>query len=308
MALLNTENYINQRIDKSLSIDANIIRNFAQKIIKSGNLKKNGVVWMDNSYKIKEGDIFEYQILEKVNKIEALKIDLSIVYEDEDVLVIDKPPNLMVHPNGKNDTNTLVNALVDKYKLSTIGGEFRPGIVHRLDKDTTGLMVIAKNDISHLNLKKQLQDRILKRKYIGILWGVLGKQGKMEYFLKKEQLKMKVVTSQDERYSLTHYKTLETFLDKSLSMVEFELDTGRTHQIRVHCSHEGCPIIGDKVYGGTSRYLKKEFSTHKNLVEKFERQALHSYKLTFRQPTTDKLLEFKIEIPNDMKHLLDKLK
>ena len=156
-------------------------------------------------------------------------------------------------------------------------------------------MVVAKNDKAHLSLSQQLQERVLKRTYIAFLWGVISpKNGEIEAYMersKTNRLKMEIVNDTNARYSLTHYKTLETFLDNSISLVEFNLDTGRTHQIRLHASHIKHPLIGDMVYGGKSRHLKKDYGNEiKNLVDNFHRQALHSYKIKFIQPTTKKKL------------------
>jgi 23S rRNA pseudouridine1911/1915/1917 synthase len=304
----------NVRIDKALfdsCIENNIeiTRTQIQNLIKNENLLKNNKIFCDVSYKIKSNEEFSLNIpdLEKV-ELKAKSIPLEIIYEDDDVLVINKQAGLTTHPGSGNTENTLVNALLNLYgkNLSNIGGEFRPGIVHRLDKDTSGLMVIAKNNNAHKNLTEQLKNRVLSRNYIGILWGILNpKNGKIEGFMERSKInRLKMEMVDEGRYSLTNYKTLKTFLDNSISMVEFKLDTGRTHQIRLHCSSKNCPLVGDKLYGGKSRHLKEKYEV-KKLVDNFSRQALHSYKISFQQPTTKEIKNFEIPLANDILKLIN---
>lgn len=309
------------RIDKILMENdiiknLNITRGQLQNIIKNGNLKKNNQTFIDNSYKAKINDNFELIIPEfKEKTLQATEIPLDIIYEDNDLIVINKQAGLTTHPGAGNEENTLANALLNLYgnNLSKISGDFRPGIVHRLDKDTSGLMVVAKNDKAHLSLTQQLQERVLKRTYIAFLWGVISpKNGEIEAYMersKTNRLKMEIVNDTNARYSLTHYKTLETFLDNSISAVEFNLDTGRTHQIRLHASYIKHPLIGDSIYGGKSRHLKKDYGEEiKNLIDNFSRQALHSYKIKFIQPTTNEEKFFEVPLPQDMQELYDKIK
>ena len=315
--IISQEN-IDIRIDKLLSnIYSNLTRTEIEKYIKEGCLLKNNEVFKKNSYKTKINDEFIFNIpIKEKNELKPTKIPLNIVYEDNDLIVINKQANLTTHPGAGNNDFTLVNALLDKYgnkNLSNISGEFRLGIIHRLDKDTTGLMIVAKNNDSHIKLAEQLQKRILKRKYIALLWGVLKPlNGKIEGYIERDkQNKLKMIISKENigRYSLTNYETIETFLSNSISFVEFNLDTGRTHQIRVHCNYMNCPLIGDKLYGGKNRYLKKDISKSlKENIENFSRQALHSYKIEFIHPTTNKKLEFSIDLPDDMKNIIQQLK
>ncbi|GMO64061.1 MAG: RluA family pseudouridine synthase [Rickettsiales bacterium] len=306
------DKFVGVRLDKALSEDSSLSRVVVQSLIQGNNVKKNGIIFTDNSYKIRVGDVIEYEIISEVSELKAKAMELEIVYEDNDLIVINKPAGLTTHPNGHNDTNTLVNVLLTNYKdkLSTIGGDFRPGIVHRLDKDTSGLMVIAKNDATHLNLKEQLELRLLSRRYIGIVWGAfLHKEGEIEGYITRNALKMKYNdTDNGGRYSLTKYKTLHTYLNNSLSMIEFELNTGRTHQIRLHCSAKKHPIVGDSMYGGKTYHLKNEYVEEREFIENFPRQALHSYKISFKQPTTGKVLKFEIGMPDDIKKLIEIIK
>lgn len=308
-----------ERLDKILSEMCKsrfpeITRTRIQDSIKNGNLTKDNKIFIDISYRVKTGDEFVFEIPDIEEKIlKPTKIPLNIVYEDDDLIVVNKQAGLTTHPGAGNDENTLANALLELYgdNLSKVGGDFRPGIVHRLDKDTSGLIVVAKNDEAHLKLSEQLQNRALDRNYIGFLWGVLSpKSGYIEGYIersKHNRTKMEMTKNEEEgRYSLTNYKTLEIFLDNSISMVEFKLSTGRTHQIRVHCSSEGHPLIGDYIYGGKSRHLKNIYKA-KTFIDEFPRQALHSYKISFNQPTTGKFLEFEIPLADDLKLLYEKL-
>jgi 23S rRNA pseudouridine1911/1915/1917 synthase len=314
---INCNDLINIRLDKAVfdycnSNNINITRTRVQNLIKDNYFKKNNEIFNNISYKIKVGDILVLNVPnEEKQELKASSIPIDIIYDDDDVLVINKQAGLITHPGAGNCENTLANALLNLYgkNLSNIGGKFRPGIVHRLDKDTTGLMVVAKNNKAHKILAEQLKNRTLSRNYIGILWGVLSpRKGKIEGYIersKNNRLKMELV--KDGRYSRTNYQTLKTFLNSSLSMVDFKLDTGRTHQIRVHCNSKNCPLIGDKLYGGKSKHLKSNYKI-KDFVDNFSRQALHSYKISFCQPTTNEIKIFEIPLAKDMKELLNNLK
>ena len=315
-----TKNEENNRLDKVLSNindirKQDITREQIKKLINNGFLLKNNQVFTNNSYIVKNNDEFLLDISMYIDKtLKATNIPLDIIYEDDDLVVINKSVDLTTHPGAGNEDNTLVNALINIYgnNLSKIGGDFRPGIVHRLDKDTSGLMVVAKNDIAHINLKQQLEERKLKRTYIAFLWGVLTpKSGKIEGYMQKSKsnrLKMEMTNDENARFSLTNYKTLKTFADNSISFVEFNLDTGRTHQIRVHCSYKNCPLVGDKLYGGHARHMKSIYYNVKDFVDNFPHQALQSYKIEFYQPTTNKKLNFEIPLNKEMNDLFMQLK
>lgn len=266
--------------------------NDSGKILVNGKKVKNG-------YKLNVNDEIEIDLEKKPElSFEAEDIKLDVVYEDDDMIVINKPQGLCVHPAVKNESHTLVNALMFRYKnLSDINGDFRPGIVHRLDKDTSGLMVVAKNNKAHLNLAKQIQTKQCKRKYLALVVGSFKERdGIINKNLKrslKNRLKYEVCADFEGRTALTYYKTLEIF--KGYSLVEFELKTGRTHQIRVHSAYLGHPVVGDKLYGTSDKF---------NL----NGQLLTSYKLSLTQPTTNKELNFEIPLPDYFQKVLNKLR
>lgn len=310
-----------ERIDKFLTdklnteYNINISRNAIKSLIINEYLKKNNTIFKDFSYKTRISDKFD--IIIKDNSSVSLKpknINLNIIYEDDDLIILNKQAGLTVHPGTGDNENTLVNALLHhcKENLSTIGGMDRPGIVHRLDKNTSGLMIIAKNDFSHLSLKKQLEDRILTRTYIAIIWGVIKPEagfivGNIERS-KYNRLRMKMTLSDEGRYSKTNYKTLEKFGDFA-SMVECKLDTGRTHQIRVHFSSKKHPLIGDRIYGSNARKLKCHYNeSYRNFVENFSRQALHSKSISFLHPRNGDKIHFETDLPEDIKELVSNLK
>ena len=266
--------------------------NVNEKILVNGKTKKNG-------YKLELNDEVVIDFEEK-KEISAKpeNIPLDIVYEDDDLLVVNKPQGLCVHPAVGNEEHTLVNALMYKYQnLSDINGEFRMGIVHRLDMDTSGLLIIAKNNKAHMNLAKQIETKSCKRKYLALVVGSFKESsGIIERNLirsRKNRLKYEVCGDYEGRTAITLYKTLEVF--KGYSLVEFELKTGRTHQIRVHSSFMGHPIVGDKLYG-----VKDNFNLNG--------QLLTAYSIVFNQPTTNKEINLTINLPDYFENLLEKLR
>ena len=248
----------------------------------------------------------EYEItLPKAEKakLEPENIPLDIVYEDECVIVLNKPVGMVVHPGAGNKQGTLVNALLGHCgeELSGIGGEIRPGIVHRLDKDTSGLIVIAKNDFAHRKLSEQFEKRSLSRTYWAVVWGVPEPTaGEIELSVgRSSRDRKKIAVRSDGKRALTKYRVLKDF--GVASLVECKLLTGRTHQIRVHMAHKGHPLIGDTVYGG--RVSRKGAP----YLKKFPRQALHAIKLEFVHPKHGKVKRFKSPLPQDIKNLLTAL-
>lgn len=276
-----------QRIDKFLSERlTGKSRSYIQGLIQEGNVKVGNKAVKSN-YKIKTKDIISVNVPEPIElEVKAEKIELDVLYEDEDLIVINKPQGMVVHPAAGNYSGTLVNALLNHCKdLSGINGVIRPGIVHRIDKDTSGVLVIAKNDNSHHRLAEQLKDHSMKRVYIALVEGVLkSDDGTVDAPLARhpvERIKIAVVSG--GRRAVTHFRVIERFSANTL--IECRLETGRTHQIRVHMAHIGHPLVGDPVYG----YKKQKI--------KAEGQLLHAKVLGFIHPTTGQYMEFQSELP-----------
>ena len=269
------------------------------------NLIAQGKIRVNNnpvkpSYILKNRDVINLALLEKKElEIRAEEIPLDIIYEDEYLVVVNKPANMIVHPAGKIRSGTLVNALLYycKDSLSGIGGVIRPGIVHRLDKNTSGLMVAAKNDFAHLDLSRQIKEQQVTKKYIALVQGGMrDDSGIIDAPIGrslKNRKKMAVTVEGKSREAITHFKVLKRF--SGYTLVEATLRTGRTHQIRVHLAFIGYPIVGDKLYG------------HKKQVLNISRQALHSHILGFAHPSSKKYLEFSTPLPKDMQKLIDYL-
>lgn len=283
------------RIDAYIAaIDKDISRTAIKKLIDDKIVTVNGEP-TKNSYKIKAGDVIEYELPEaKSVDIVAQDIPLDIVYEDDDIVVVNKPKGLVVHPANGNWDGTLVNAIMAKCKesLSGIGGEIRPGIVHRLDKDTSGLLIIAKNDKAHLNLSEQIKNREVKKIYYALVRGVVAENDATINMpiarSSKDRKKMEVDKAGKE--AITHFKVLRRF-DK-YTLLEVKIDTGRTHQIRVHLSQIGYPVVGDEVYSNG----KNEFGIHG--------QLLHARSLDFKHPTTGKSMHLMAEIPEEFANVV----
>ena len=241
---------------------------------------------------------------------------LNIIFEDKDLMIIDKPAGISMHPGAGNYEKTLVNALVnyDKYNLSNIGDEVRPGIVHRIDKDTSGLVVIAKNNNAHENLSNQFSDHSIKRVYQALIWGKLRPQnGKIETLItrssKNRQL-MEVSFSKGKK-AITNYKTIEIFENDrvpTFSFIECKLETGRTHQIRAHMKYKGNNILGDKKYKKRFKKINKIDKDLEKSITSLERQFLHAKIIGFNHPRTSKRLEFSSNLPKDLSKILKKLR
>lgn len=288
-----------QRIDKYLSVMIEgKSRSFVQGLIDEEKVKANGKVIKSN-YKLKKNDFIEVEVPEPVElNVSAEEMNLDIIYEDEDVLVVNKEKGVVVHPAPGNYTGTLVNGILYHCSdLSDINGVIRPGIVHRIDKDTSGILVIAKNDEAHNDLAAQFKEHSIKREYYALVEGkfstISGTVDKPISRDKKERIKMAI--NSDGKRAVTHYEVLEQY-NKGVSLVKCTLETGRTHQIRVHMASIGHPLVGDLVYG----YKRQKFN--------IEGQALHAKTLGFIHPRTKEYMEFTSELPNYFKELLEKLR
>ena len=306
-----------KRIDIYLSKKiVELSRSYIKKLIKEGQVKINAITTSASSTKIKDRDKIIVKIIEKKSyKLTPKKIKLDIVFEDKDILVINKPKGLVVHPGAGNYTNTLVNALLYKYKdsLSDINGCTRPGIVHRIDKETSGLLVIAKNNLAHTNLGKQFNDHSIKRKYQCLAWGIIRPlNGSIKTLISRNKKNRQLMTVSDVggKKAVTNYKTIKVFNIKDIpkiSLIECKLETGRTHQIRVHLKYKGSSLLGDKQYGKKNIKFKKVNKEFFNKLAKLNGQALHAQTLEFIHPIKKKIVSFKSNLPLDFKKMLDLL-
>ena len=306
----------NPRLDKFLAAKFNdITRTQIKKIIISKNLSINNKIVSSPSQKVRIGDKISFLILENKNEyIKPEKIEINIVYEDRDLIVLDKPSGIVVHPGAGNKSGTLVNGLVYHYNknLSDLNGIYRPGIVHRIDKETSGLIVVAKNNFSHAKLAKQFSDHTIKRKYLALIWGVLRPlKGKIITLISrsKKNRQLMAVSEISGKKAITNYKTLKVFANDEIpkiSLVECVLETGRTHQIRVHLSHKGNGLIGDKKYGKQKKMKFKKINKKvEEVLKSFNRQALHAQNLGFTHPSKNRQIEFGSKLPQDFKKILD---
>ncbi|WP_288410376.1 RluA family pseudouridine synthase [uncultured Sphingomonas sp.] len=297
-----------QRIDKALAeVVADLSRERIKALLAAGHILGSDGPVSDGKRKVTAGQVFTITVpaavpLDNV----AQDIPLVVAYEDDHLIVVDKPAGLVVHPAAGNLDGTLVNALLHHCagKLSGIGGVARPGIVHRIDKDTSGLLVVAKDDVSHEGLAKQFKDHSIDRRYLAIAAGrVSTSAGTVDAPLARspnDRKKMAIVHSPTAKHAVTHFRKLRQLAGASL--IECRLETGRTHQVRVHMASIGHPLLGDPVYAGRRPALKAQLETLD-----FRRQALHAARLGFIHPVTKNALSFDSDLPADMQELLDHL-
>jgi 23S rRNA pseudouridine1911/1915/1917 synthase len=303
-----------KRLDIFLAKSINeFTRSFIKKLIEHNQVKVNSKVLNSPSTKVKYKDQIIINIVENDEKtVKPKKIKLDIVYEDNDILIINKPKGMVVHPGAGNYEKTLVNALLFKYKknLSNINGPLRPGIVHRIDKETSGLLVIAKNNLAHANLGQQFSNHTIERKYLCLAWGVIRPlNGRINTLISRDKKNRQLMTVSDinGKRAVTNYKTLKVFNIKDIpkiSLIECELETGRTHQIRVHLKYKGTSLLGDKQYGKKNLKFKKINNEFFVKLNKLSGQALHAKTLGFIHPKTKKMMTFNSELPDEFKKIL----
>ena len=314
-----------QRLDRALAVLwSDLSRSRLQALIRDGHVAVNGVAVTDPGQKVPGGAAVSLDLPPPVPAEPlAEAIALQVVYEDESLIVIDKPAGLVVHPAAGHETGTLVNALIAHCgdSLSGIGGVRRPGIVHRLDKDTSGLLVVAKTDRAHQGLALQFADHgrtgPLERAYLALVWGVPARtHGTVEAALGRSshnREKMAVISEERGRHAITHWWREEALpsgaKEPVAALLRCELETGRTHQIRVHMAHIGHPLLGDEVYGSGFRTKAKRLSpVAQEALARLGRQALHAAVLGFEHPVTNETLRFESAIPEDMAALLSALR
>lgn len=314
----------NLRLDKWLSTQlSDLSRSRIQQLIAEGHVTQNGANVTDASRKVKPCEAYHVTIpATEPLDLTPILMELDVVYEDKDLLVINKAAGISVHPSSSSDEPTLVHGLLAHCgdSLSGIGGVARPGIVHRIDKDTSGLLIVAKNDAAHQHLSNQLKDRTLSRTYQAICWGVpQPMQGAIEGAIGRSpsnRKKMAVVKS-GGKDAKTHYTVKKLFTSQKgqetipiAALIRCQLESGRTHQIRVHLTHIGHPLIGDPVYGGNNNSKVNKLDVNnesKECLLSFNRQALHAHTIQFSHPTQGVDMSFTIDIPNDMKTLIKHL-
>jgi 23S rRNA pseudouridine1911/1915/1917 synthase len=293
-----------------------LTRTFLKKLITSNQVLLNNKVQTSPSSKVKLKDKITINIIDKnIQNIIPQKIALDIIYEDKNILVINKPKGMVVHPGAGNHENTLVNALLYKYKknLSNLNGTLRPGIVHRIDKETSGLLVIAKNNSAHSNLGNQFSEHTIKRKYLCLTWGVVRPlSGKISTLITRDKKNRQLMTVSDinGKKAITNYETIKVFNIKDvpkISLLKCELETGRTHQIRVHLKYKGTSLLGDKQYGKKNIKFKKINNDFYNKLNKLSGQALHAKTLEFTHPNTKKRMSFNSDLPNEFSKILSLL-
>lgn len=286
------------RLDKAITeLDSDISRMMIQKLIQEDKITVNGKK-EKASYKVKINDKIDIEFDEpKESKLKPEEIPLDVIYEDSDIIIINKEKGMVVHPGNGNPDGTLANAIMARCKdsLSGIGGEIRPGIVHRIDKDTSGIIIVAKNDKAHIDISEQIKQHKTKKTYLALVRGIV-KENEATINMpigRSQKDRKKMAVDKKGKEAITHFKVLKRFKENTL--LEVVIETGRTHQIRVHLSYIGYPIVGDYTYSNG----KNKFGV--------EGQMLHAYKIKFKHPSTGKEVEFKAELPKYFSDILETL-
>ena len=303
------------RLDVYLSREIKYLtRTYIKKLIEKGGVTINKKLITLPSTIVRYNDIISINIIQSENKkIIPSQIKIEVIYEDDSIVIVNKPKGMIVHPGAGNTSNTLANALAYKFKnnLSDINGKLRPGIVHRIDKETSGILVIAKNNFAHSNLSKQFSEHTIKRKYKCLIWGVIRPlNGRIETLIarSKKNRQLMSVSEINGKKAVTNYRTIKVFDSKDIpkiSLLECELETGRTHQIRVHLKYKGTSILGDKKYGKKNIKFRKKNKSFSELHSNINGQALHAGSLEFKHPVKEKWLKFKTNLPTDFKNMLN---
>ncbi|WP_456396719.1 RluA family pseudouridine synthase [Desulfurobacterium sp.] len=303
-----TNEHNKKRLDVFLSNIADISRNQAKLLIEDGEVSINGKIVKKPSHKVKKGDIVSFEIPKPVPlNVEPENIPIEIVYEDKDVVVVNKPAGMVVHPAPGHYTGTLVNALLYHCKdLQGINGTIRPGIVHRIDKDTAGLLVIAKNDNAQNNLIEQFKKRSVGRFYRAFVYGIVKKdKDRIVLPIGRDRYNRKKFSSNttSPKEAITNYQVIKRFEKFNFTDIRCKLETGRTHQIRVHMSNLGYPLLGDETYG--FKLAKVKNKAFKEIIKEMNMHALCAYYLAFNHPSSGNRMEFEVDLPEKMKKILD---
>ena len=297
------------RLDAVVGTQEGLTRSMAQRLIEAGLVTVDGIA-QKSSFKLHGGENITVSVPPPTPvEPEAESIPLEILFEDQHVVVVNKPPGMVVHPGAGNSSGTLVNALLGHcHDLSGIGGELRPGIVHRIDKDTSGILVVAKTDLAHRALSRQFKEHIIKRVYLALVFGSPKQdKGRIEAAIGRHPVDRKRMSASARRgkEAVTHWQAIGRY--QGLTLMRVRLETGRTHQIRVHLSEAGHPLAGDTVYGGSGRMASIHDPKLRELIKELGRQALHAKTLGFIHPSSGEYLEFDSELPEDIRKVIDYL-
>ena len=305
---------LNSSYQDDIKVKTLFSRTKIKDLILSGNIKIDGIINKNPSFKINPQNVIILNIPEIIDyNLKPENIPINIIFEDKHLLVINKESNFVVHPSPGHNSGTLVNAILYHCNgnLPGIGGIKRPGIVHRLDKDTSGLMIVAKTELAHIKLSDMFKNHTIERNYQLLVWNVPNSKGIIDKPIGRSKFnRKKMAINSNGKKALTHWKLLQVF-SNFVSLISCKLETGRTHQIRVHMSSIGHSLIGDKIYGSFPKTDKKQNILEKVIISKcknFSRQALHSKTLSFHHPISEEKMHFDIDLPQDMKNLINSIK